>query len=184
MISAMKRTNFALVTFAFLVGLVGTSVVLPGLGFAQQSAEAQKVKAALEVLKGKAAELGPATLSGEDTVGDKAVPVLFFGDAKINNRFDLVDAVQKEVGGTATIFVNSGDQFVRVATNVLKDDGSRAVGTILDPKGKVIEAIRKGQVFYGEADILGKIYTTGYEPIRDPHEKIIGIFYVGYAKGQ
>ena len=36
----------------------------------------------------------------------------------MNNNFVLVDEVQKEVGGTATIFVKSGDEFVRVATNV------------------------------------------------------------------
>jgi hypothetical protein len=37
---------------------------------------------------------------------------------KMNNNFVLVDEVQKEAGGTATIFVRSGDEFVRVATNV------------------------------------------------------------------
>ena len=184
MISAMKRTKIALVAFAFLVGLIGTSLLLPSLGFAQQSAEAQKVKAAMEVLKGKAAKLGPATLSGEVAVADKTVPVLLFGETAMNNKFALVDEVQRELAGTATIFVMSDSQFVRVATNVLKQDGSRAVGTILDPKGKAIEAIRKGEAFYGEADILGKTYTVGYEPVRDAHGKIIGIYYVGYAKGQ
>lgn len=63
-----------------------------------------------------------------------------------------------------------------------KDDGSRATGTILDPKGKAIEAIRKGEGFYGEADILGKTYMTGYEPIRSAENNIIGIYYVGYVR--
>ena len=98
----------------------------------------------------------------------------------MNNNFALVDEVQKEMGGTATIFVKSGDEFVRVATNVRKDDGSRAVGTVLDPKGKVIVAIRKNEPFYGEADILGTTYVTGYEPIRDAANSIVGIYYVGY----
>jgi hypothetical protein len=61
----------------------------------------------------------------------------------MNNNFALVDEVVKEAQGTATIFVKNGDEYVRVATNVKKDDGSRAVGTILDPKGKVIESIKK-----------------------------------------
>jgi hypothetical protein len=57
--------------------------------------------------------------------------------------------------------------FVRVATNLKKDDGSRAIGTVLDPKGKVIVAIRNGKAYYGEANILGKAaYMTGYEPVQ------------------
>ena len=54
----------------------------------------------------------------------------------MNNNFDLVDEVVKEAGGTATIFVKSGDEYVRVATNVKKDDGSRAIGTILIPPAR------------------------------------------------
>jgi Cache 3/Cache 2 fusion domain len=107
---------------------------------------------------------------------------LHFGSNKINNNFNLVDEVQNEAGGTATIFVKSGDEFVRVVTNVKKDDGSRAIGTILDPKGNAIAAITKGESYFGEADILGKPYITGYEPIRDANSNIIGIYYVGYLK--
>jgi cache 3/cache 2 fusion protein len=59
---------------------------------------------------------------------------------------------------------------------------ARAIGTILDPKGKAIESIKKNEAFYGDVDILGKPYTTGYEPIRDAKHQVIGIFYVGYLK--
>ncbi len=100
----------------------------------------------------------------------------------MNNNFDLVDEVVKEAGGTATIFVKSGDEFVRVATNVKKDDGSRAIGTILDPAGKAIQAINKNEAFYGEVTILGKPYITGYEPMHDAAGGVIGIYYVGYMK--
>ena len=78
----------------------------------------------------------------------------------------------KEVGGTASIFVKSGADYVRVATNVKKDDGSRAIGTILDPKGKVIEFINMDEAFYGAATILGKPYLTGYEPMRDARNNV------------
>ena len=52
----------------------------------------------------------------------------------------------------------------------------------MDPKGKAIESIRKGEPFYGEVDILGKPYITGYKPIRDSLKNVIGIYYVGYLK--
>ena len=69
----------------------------------------------------------------------------------------------KEKGGTATIFVKNDHEYVRVATNIKKDDGSRAIGTILDPKGKAILNIAMGEAFFGDVDILGKPYTTGYD---------------------
>jgi Cache 3/Cache 2 fusion domain len=130
----------------------------------------------------KAGKLGAPKLEGKDSVAGKDVPGLYFGSTKMNNFFDVVDQVVKEDGGTATIFVKSGDEYVRVATNVKKDDGSRAIGTILDPKGPVIEMIRKGEAFYGEAIVLDKPYMTGYEPIKDASGNVIGIYYVGYIK--
>jgi|GraSoiStandDraft_30_1057271.scaffolds.fasta_scaffold271400_1 hypothetical protein len=140
----------------------------------------QKVKAALALLKSESEKLGPAKIEGIDTINGNAVPAVFFGATKMNNNFTLVDQIVKEVGGTATIFVKSGADYVRVATNVKKDDGSRAIGTILDPRGKVIEAINMNEAFYGEATILGKPYLTGYEPMHDALNNVIGIYYFGY----
>jgi hypothetical protein len=128
-----------------------------------------------------AQRLGAPRLEGRDPVEGKDVPGLYFGATKMNKFFDVVDEVVKENGGTATLFVKAGDEYVRVATNVKKDDGSRAIGTILDPSGPAIEKIKKGEAYYGEATILGKPYLTGYEPIRDASDNVIGIYYVGYA---
>jgi hypothetical protein len=159
---------------ALLIGGMLSSTV----GYAQDA----KVKTAMELLRSMADKLGPPKVEGTDTVAGKQVPAIYFGSTKMNNDFDLVDQVVKQAGGTATIFVRSGDNFVRVATNVKKDDGSRAIGTVLDPKGKAIASIQKNDAFYGEVDILGKPYITGYEPIRDPSKNVIGIYYVGYQK--
>jgi Cache 3/Cache 2 fusion domain len=158
--------------------LIGATVLLPSIGQAQDA----KVKKAMEVLQSMAGKMGPPKTDGIDTVAGKQVPAIYFGSTKMNNHFDLVDEVVKQAGGTATIFVKSGDEYVRVATNVKKDDGSRAIGTILDPKGKAIASIQKNEPFYGEVDILGKPYITGYEPIRDQSKNVIGVYYVGYLK--
>jgi hypothetical protein len=163
--------------------LVAEALVLAGL-FAPSSgtAQEQRVKTAMELLRSMADKLGPPKIEGMDIVAGKQVPAIYFGSTKMNNNFSLVDEVVKESGGTATIFVKNGEEFVRVATNVKKDDGSRAIGTILDPKGKAIASIQKDEAFYGEVDILGKPYVTGYEPIRDPSKGVVGIYYVGYLK--
>ena len=170
----MKKPVFASVLFVLATVFPAQSHLLAG--------PTEDVQAAMQILKSKAAALGAPHLKGKDAVAGKTVPATYFGDIEINNNFNLVDDVQKEKGGTATIFVKNGADFVRVATNVKKDDGSRAIGTVLDPKGKAIAAISKGKSFYGEVPILGKPYITGYEPIRDADNTIIGVYYVGYLK--
>ena len=136
---------------------------------------AEDVQAAMLLLKSKTAALGSPTVKGEEMVAGKSAPGLYFGDTEMDNNFSVVDEVQQKTGATATLFVKSGGDFVRVTTNVKKDDGSRAIGTVLDPKGKAFAAIAKDQSYYGEAAILGKPYTTGYEPIHDSGKHVIGL---------
>lgn len=172
----MKRSMLAVLL------LVLASVFIVRFPTTVFAGPAEDVQAAMQLLKSKAATLGVSNVKGEEAVAGKTVPVLYFGSTKMNNNFALVDEVQKQMGGTATLFVKNGDEFVRVATNVKKADGARAIGTSLDPKGKAIAAIAKGESYFGEADILGKPYITGYEPIRDASNNVIGIYYVGYLK--
>ena len=168
----MKKSLFALLLLVFTGNLL---VQLP----ARVSAKpAEDVQSAMHLLKSKATTLGEPSLKGEEAVAGKIVPALYFGATKMNNNFVLVDAVQKEVGAVATFFVKSGDEFVRVATNVKKPDGARAIGTVLDPKGKAFAAIAKGESYFGEASILGSPYITGYDPIRDAGNAIIGIYFL------
>ncbi len=84
------------------------------------------------------------------------------------------------MGGTAGIFVKQGDSFVRITTNLLRSDGSRAVGNVLDPNGAAFAATRQGESYFGVAEILGQPYITGYEPIRSSSGDTIGVFYVGF----
>ncbi|WP_037456761.1 methyl-accepting chemotaxis protein [Skermanella stibiiresistens] len=103
---------------------------------------------------------------------------LLAGDTALNGFFDPVDRVKSLVGGTATIFL--GD--TRVATNVQKSDGTRAVGTKLAP-GPVHDAVlKRGVPFRGEADILGTAYFTAYDPIKNAKGDVIGVLYVGLPK--
>ncbi|MBC8010386.1 MAG: Cache 3/Cache 2 fusion domain-containing protein, partial [Burkholderiales bacterium] len=141
----------------------------------------ERVRASMRVLRAATDQLGSANLSsGVETVGGREVPVLCFGLTPVANDFTVVDQATALMGGTATLFVRSGDDFVRVSTNVLRADGTRAVGTVLDPSGPAIAAIRKGEPYYGVVDILGRPYLTGYEPVHDSSGAIVGIHYVGY----
>jgi len=148
----------------------------------QSAARSPRVAKAMAILKAETAKLGAPKVDGTDQTADKTTPVLYFGSTRVNNDFTIVDKVKAKAGGTATLFVKSGDDYVRVSTNVPGSVDGRALGTILDPKGKAIVNINKGKAFYGEVDILGKPYVTGYDPIKDASGKVIGIRYVGYEK--
>jgi len=140
----------------------------------------EQAVSAMQLLKERSFELGLPALSGTTKIGGKLVPNLMFGTTEQTNRYGLVDEVTRIVGGTATLFVKSGDDFVRIATNVRRGDRTRAVGTTLNPNGKAIIALRKGQAFHGMVDILDEPYITRYEPMFDAQGLVIGAFYVGY----
>ena len=170
---------------SFFVGSLVTGCLIVSLMLMPNAASAQadpKVAKAMAILKAETAKLGAPKVEGTDQTADKTTPALYFGSTKVNNDFTIVDKVKAEAGGTATLFVKSGDDYVRVSTNVPGSVHGRALGTILDPKGKAIANINKGEAFYGEVDILGKPYVTGYDPIKDASGKVIGIWYVGYEK--
>jgi methyl-accepting chemotaxis protein len=139
-----------------------------------------QVQVGMNYLKTESLNNGSPNISGKIDFAGKEVPELKFGNKNVTMNFDLVDGVQKIVGGTATIFVKSGEDYVRITTNVKKSDGSRALGTVLDPKGKAIQNIKQAKPFYGYVTILDQPYITGYEPIFDNRNEIVGIFYVGY----
>jgi hypothetical protein len=170
--------------FGILVAscLIAASVLMPSIGNAQADPRVANSLASLKAMAGKS---GTPKIEGKEAVGGKDAPALYFGSAKMNNHFDIVDAVSKEDGKgmTATFFVKSGDEYIRVSTSVPKPDGSgRAIGTVLDPAGKAIAEIKQGKPYYGEVAILGTPYITGYEPMKDSGGSIIGIYYVGYKK--
>ena len=167
-----------------LLALLAAGSLLASLasnsGFAQSDARVAK---SMETLKAMTAKLGAPKVEGTEAVGGKDAPALHFGTTKINNNFEVVDAVGKEDGQgmTATLFVKGGDDFIRVSTSVPKPDGSgRAIGTVL--AGPALESIKAGKAHYGEVPILGTPYMTGYEPIKDGAGATIGVYYVGYKK--
>jgi cache 3/cache 2 fusion protein len=144
---------------------VATSMVAPSDLYAQAD---PRVAKSMETLKSMTSKLGAPKLEGSEAVGGKEAPALYFGTTKINNNFDIVDAVGKEDGKgmTATLFAKGGDEYIRVSTSVPKPDGNgRAVGTVL--AGPALESIKAGKAFYGEVPILGTPYMTGYEPIKE-----------------
>jgi len=74
------------------------------------------------------------------------VPLWSIGGKPITKDYTLVDRVQKLVGGTCTVFQRTeGDRLLRISTNVLHANGTRAVGTYLPPSNEVAKTILRGE---------------------------------------
>ncbi|SEG25925.1 methyl-accepting chemotaxis protein [Marinobacterium lutimaris] len=139
----------------------------------------ERVQSSMKLLMQRGKAKGEASQGSRTSVGGTSVPNLLLGGEPQANNFTLVDQLTDVMGGTATLFSRDGDNFVRVSTNVVKD-GKRAIGTLLAPEGKAMAAIRQNRAYYGEVDILGQPYLTGYAPIEGANGTI-GIWYVGYS---
>jgi hypothetical protein len=159
----MKQRRFILSIIAISC-FIATTALISGLGSAQTSLDA-----AMTTLITNTQKLGTPKLEGRN---------LYFGTTKVDNS--LVDAVAKEHGGAATLFVKSGGEYVRSATTLKKEDGSDAVGTVLEATSPAIGKLNAGEAYYGRnVTVFGKLYVVGYEPIKDPSGVIIGAYFVG-----
>lgn len=161
-----------LLAFALAVVL---SIVAVGV-VAVRSMENAVVSAVLE--KAKADSATGLEVLNRTYPGDWAIKEgkLYKGGQLMNGNFEIVDKVAELTGDTVTVFQGN----TRVSTTV-KKEGKRATGTTVS---KEVEAIvlGKGQVYSGEADVVGVKYQTQYVPIKDNAGKIVGIWYVGVSK--
>jgi hypothetical protein len=175
---SFKKTH-VIGMFVLAVGFLAAPVLMASDDIAQDA----RVAKSMAALKDQTAKLGAPKIDGKDAVGGRDAPALYFGSTKMNNNFSVVDAVAEEGGrGMAvTLFVKSGDDYIRVATNVsTRVAGGRGLGTILT--GPALESIKAGNAYYGKAPVLGTPYISGYEPIKDASGAIIGVYFVGYKK--
>jgi methyl-accepting chemotaxis protein len=140
----------------------------------------ERVKSSMALLKQRGEALGVPNQTDYVTVKDTQALQIRLGTSAQANSFDLVDGLTNVMGGTATIFSKTGDDYIRVSTNVIKN-GERAIGTKLAPQGKAIKKINQQEAYYGAVDILGSPYLTGYEPMFNGAGDVIGIWYVGYS---
>lgn len=107
-----------------------------------------------------------------------------YGGVLLNRSTFLVDKIKNTLFrnetfkgksiGTATIFF--GD--LRISTNVLGEDGQRAIGTRVsrEVRKKVLD---QGEIWTDRAFVVNDWYLTAYEPILDIYGERVGMLYVG-----
>jgi two-component system, NtrC family, sensor kinase len=109
---------------------------------------------------------------------------ILLGGILLNKRYPFVDRIRDTVFGqefykgkplgTVTIFLWD----VRINTNVIQADSSRAIGTRVSDEVSH-RVLWEGERFGDRAFVVNDWYLSAYDPILDPAGDIIGIFYVG-----
>ncbi|HSZ06991.1 MAG TPA: Cache 3/Cache 2 fusion domain-containing protein [Steroidobacteraceae bacterium] len=139
-----------------------------------------RTHASMALLQEQIRVRGGAEKGSPVSVAGKTVNDILIGGKGQAGDFAIVDYVTRLNKGTATIFSKDGEHFVRIATNVMKEDGTRAVGTELNNTTPAYAELKSQRAFYGVVDILGNPYFTAYEPLVGKNGESIGIAYVGY----
>ena len=128
----------------------------------------------------------------------RSLPRMMFGATPVEPTHDLgvempvVDKVLDLVDARCTVFqrMNERGDMLRVATNIVKKDNTRAIGTYIpavNPDGKanpVIATVMAGNTYYGRAYVVDDWYLTAYEPILDENNQVTGVLFVGIRIGK
>lgn len=121
------------------------------------------------------------------------IPILQLGkdaidpNASFEEKSPVVDDVLQMVGARCTIFQKMNDKgdMLRIATNIRRSDGQRAIATFLPATGAdgkpdpVIASILAGNQYVGRSIVMGAWYLDAYRPIRDAEGKVQGMLFIG-----
>ncbi len=99
----------------------------------------------------------------------------------ITSEDEMIDTLGEDLDVYATLFVKNSEGFMRVNTNVLNEQGEKAINTYLDTSSAAYNTVNSGEKYVGYAKILDENYFTIYEPLKDSNGTIIGILFLGVA---
>ena len=112
-------------------------------------------------------------------VGEFSTPTLRAGLKTLNMDQIAVDDFLDRTGAVSTIFVRDGEDYIRIATSLKKQDGNRAIGTKLDRSSAAWRSVNQGEIYRGLTTLFGHRYITQYQPVQDESGAVIAILFVG-----
>ncbi|MEP7296168.1 MAG: Cache 3/Cache 2 fusion domain-containing protein [Burkholderiales bacterium] len=113
-------------------------------------------------------------------VHDNATGDLQNFGTSLKDNFTAVDKFNQFTGGVATVFSRKGDDFVRLTTSLKKENGDRALGTMLGKAHPAFAGLMQDKPYIGRATLFGKPYMTRYEPVHDAGGKVVGALFIGF----
>ncbi|MDU5082631.1 Cache 3/Cache 2 fusion domain-containing protein [uncultured Tissierella sp.] len=176
----MKINKTKLIAYCGMIALLA-SLIVGLLGFSYSTKEMDNIKN--QLLKKNVENNINLTMKyinnsyGTLTQGDGTL--LDSDGNSIEGRFGVVDTVLEDLGDKSSIFVKVNDDFKRISTNIMSEENERAIGTFLGTDHNAYQTVMNGELYIGEAEILGESYYTAYQPIKDKNNNIIGLLFVG-----
>jgi two-component system NtrC family sensor kinase len=177
------------------IAVSGTVILNNGFLFAENPELANRAR--IKLLPTKRATPRPESEEFSGMALAAAVPVfesgnflgVLYGGVLLNRSQEIVDRVRDTVFqheiykgqsiGTATIFFKD----IRIATNVLSPDGSRAIGTVASEE-VTKHVLTDGKKWIDRAFVVNDWYITAYEPIEDIFGQRVGMLYVGVLEAK
>lgn len=101
------------------------------------------------------------------------------GNIKISEDFNYIDTLKEKTGLYVTIFYKD----TRVATNIMKENGERFIGTKADQE-VIDKVLKNGETFYTANITINNVKcAANYIPIKQPSNgQVIGMVFVGKDK--
>ena len=177
------------------VGVSGTLILSNEFLFSENPELAERAR--MKLLPTRMATPRPESEEFSGMAMAAAVPVfeggnflgVLYGGILLNRSQEIVDLVRDTVFqheiykgrsiGTATIFLKD----IRISTNVLNPDGSRAIGTVASEE-VTNYVLTEGKKWTDRAFVVNDWYITAYEPIQDIFGQRVGMLYVGVLEAK
>ena len=177
------------------IAVSGTVILSNQFLFAENPELANRAK--IKLLPTKRATPRPEDEESSGMALAAAVPVFdsgnflgdLYGGVLLNRSQDIVERVKDTIFqqetykgqsiGTATIFFKD----VRISTNVLSPDGSRAIGTVAFEE-VTKHVLTDGKKWVDRAFVVNDWYITAYEPIEDIFGQRVGMLGVGVLEAK
>jgi signal transduction histidine kinase len=137
---------------------------------------ASKMGAEMRVLQAEARRMGVASQAVAGRGGAGETPDLRFGGQSQALLMARVEPVTLTAEGTCSIFSQGAQGLVRVSTSSFLPNGTRALGSAMDPSSAAFRTLEKGRAYWGPADLFGSRHYAYYEPIRDAAGTMVGAF--------
>ncbi len=90
-------------------------------------------------------------------------------ESELANQIKLLDAYSNDGKAVATLFLFKNGEYYRIATTLKKEDGTRAVGTILKPDTDAAKALKAGHEYAGPITLFNKPHMATYLPVSFPN---------------
>ncbi|MBY8037227.1 methyl-accepting chemotaxis protein [Vibrio fluvialis] len=112
-----------------------------------------------------------------DFAGQPIRNIHLYGLPLVNNT-DIVDTFTRDTGAFVTLYSESNDHWLSIASSMHAGDGGRLIQQPLDVNHSAYSALRQGKNFVELTTQNGRDYIRYFTPLKDPHGTVASVLSV------